>query len=62
MLSLPVSFPNYPSIASEYLCDKVRRHTMWSRLGEVRSSMAPRHRMAGMICAGIDRVLLAVES
>jgi hypothetical protein len=34
---------------------------MWSRLGEVRSSVAPRHRMAGMICAGIDRVLLAVD-
>jgi predicted NBD/HSP70 family sugar kinase len=55
-------FSELPGIASEYLCDKVRRHTMWSRLGEVRSSMAPRHRMAGMICAGIDRVLLAVES
>jgi predicted NBD/HSP70 family sugar kinase len=54
-------FSELPQIASDYLSEKVRAHSMWSRLGNVRSSVAARHRMAGMICAGIDRVLLAVD-
>jgi predicted NBD/HSP70 family sugar kinase len=51
----------FPPTVTDYLCEKVRRHAMWSRLGEVRASISPRHRMAGMICAGIDRVLFSVE-
>lgn len=54
-------FSELPAVASDYLREKIVSHAMWSRLGDVRSSMAPRHRMAGMICAGIDRVLLSVD-
>lgn len=52
----------FPAEVTDYLCQKVREHAMWSRLGEVGTRVAPRHRMAGMVWAGIDRVLFAVMS
>jgi predicted NBD/HSP70 family sugar kinase len=52
---------DFPVAVNDYLCLQVRRHTLWSRLGEVGTSISPRHRMAGMICAGIDRVLFSVD-
>jgi predicted NBD/HSP70 family sugar kinase len=55
-------FSELPAAVTDYLREQIRRRSMWSRLGEVGFSVAPRHRMAGMICAGIDRVLLAVEA
>jgi hypothetical protein len=54
-------FSELPRIASDFLLEKARAHSMWSRLGEVHSAVAARHRMAGMVFAGIDRVLLAVD-
>jgi predicted NBD/HSP70 family sugar kinase len=51
---------DFPSEVTNYLSDHIRIHAMWSRLGEVRTRVAQRHRMAGMIGAGIDRVLFAI--
>jgi predicted NBD/HSP70 family sugar kinase len=53
---------NFPKVATDYLCDQVCRLAMWSRLGRVSATIARRHRMAGMICAGIDRVLFVVDT
>jgi predicted NBD/HSP70 family sugar kinase len=52
---------DFPENVTDYLCDQVRRGAMWSRLGTVVCKRAPRRRMAGMICVGIDRVLFAPE-
>lgn len=51
----------FPESVTDYLCEQVRRGTMWSRLGTVVCKRAPRRRMAGMICVGIDRVLFGPE-
>ena len=52
---------DFPALVTDHLCEQVRRHTLWSRLGEVGASFSHRHRMAGMICAGIDRILFSVN-
>jgi predicted NBD/HSP70 family sugar kinase len=49
-----------PTPVSEYLCTGIRGLSMWSHLGNVEAKVSPRHRMAGMICAGIDRVLFSI--
>jgi predicted NBD/HSP70 family sugar kinase len=56
------SVTEFPDRVIDYLCTQVRRGAMWSRLGTVQCKSAPRRRMAGMICVGIDRVLFASEA
>jgi predicted NBD/HSP70 family sugar kinase len=51
----------FPAVVTDYLCEQVRRHAMWSRLGDVGTRFSARHRMAGMIYAGIDRVLFSQD-
>jgi predicted NBD/HSP70 family sugar kinase len=56
------SISELPSSVTDYLFAQVQRGAMWGRLGTVNCKTAPRRRMAGMICSGIDRVLFVSES
>jgi predicted NBD/HSP70 family sugar kinase len=55
------SLAEFPEIVSEYLAAQIRRGAMWSRLGTVSCRTTPRRRMAGLISAGIDRLLLVSD-
>jgi predicted NBD/HSP70 family sugar kinase len=41
------------------LSQSIRRGTMWARFGRVDCEVAPRRRIAGLVAAGIDRLVLA---
>jgi len=45
--------------AADHLSSAITKGSMWARFGDVTCKPAPRRRMAGMISAAIDRVLLA---
>ena len=49
-----------PSVV-EYLCNAIRRGSMWARFGELSIETAPRRRAAGLVAVGIDRLALPVE-
>jgi hypothetical protein len=46
-----------PPAVMNRLTQAVRRGAMWARFGEVVCEAAPRHRMEGLVAAGIDRLL-----
>ncbi|MGE5608240.1 MAG: ROK family protein [Bacillota bacterium] len=52
------SLNELPGVVLEYLSAAVIRDAMWSRFGDVLCHAAPRRRMAGLVSAAIDRVLL----
>lgn len=45
--------------AADYLGSAIAKGSMWARFGDVVCKPAPRRRMAGMVSAAIDRVLLS---
>lgn len=45
--------------AADYLSSAVAKGSMWARFGDVTCKRSPRRRMAGMVSAAIDRVLLS---
>lgn len=47
-----------PPAALEYLSHAVARGSMWARFGEVACAGAPRRRMAGLVSAALDRLLV----
>lgn len=50
-----------PDAAHVVLREAVQRSAMWARFGTVEVTIAPRHRAAGLVAAGIDRVLLPLH-
>jgi glucokinase len=47
-----------PAVVSEYLFAKVREGTLWARFGSLSCHASPRNRAAGLIAAGLDRLVL----
>jgi predicted NBD/HSP70 family sugar kinase len=47
-----------PTAAVGYLSQAVARGSMWARFGEVACAGAPRRRMAGLVSAALDRLLI----
>lgn len=52
------SLSELPPAVMDYLTRAVRRGALWARFGEVEVVGAPRHRTAGLVAAGIDRLVL----
>lgn len=52
------SLTELPGCVVEHLRGSVRRGAMWARFGEVICQSAPRHRSAGLVAAGVDRILV----
>lgn len=47
----------FPAPVLEHLFAQVRRGSMWGRFGEVACQIAPRRRAAGLVAAGLDRLV-----
>jgi hypothetical protein len=48
-----------PSVVS-YLSEAVMRGALWARFGQVKCEAASRRRMAGLVAAGIDRLVISM--
>lgn len=52
------SLTELPPVVFRYLSAAVERGAMWARFGRVEIQSAPRRRMAGLVAAGIDRLVI----
>jgi predicted NBD/HSP70 family sugar kinase len=52
------SLGELPACVTEYLCSAVERSAMWARFGELVCEPAPRRRAAGLVAAGVDKLIL----
>jgi N-acetylglucosamine repressor len=50
-----------PVAARNFLSDAIARGSLWSRFGSVEVEYASRRRIAGLVAAGIDRLILPLE-
>jgi len=55
------SLTEMPPGVIEYLADSIRKGALWGRFGDVVCEGAPHRRIAGLVAAGIDRLLVPVE-
>jgi len=55
------SLTEMPPGVIEYLADSVRKGALWGRFGDVVCEGAPHRRIAGLVAAGIDRLLVPVD-
>jgi len=44
-----------------HLADVVRNGALWGRFGDLTCEGAPRRRIAGLVAAGIDRLLVPAD-
>jgi predicted NBD/HSP70 family sugar kinase len=51
-----------PSSVFSYLSQAIVKGALWARFGELNVQKAPRRRKAGLVAAGIDRLILPVET
>ncbi len=56
------SISELPSTVGEHLCKAIEHRALAARFGEVSVILSPRRRQAGLIAAGIDRLLLNSSS
>ena len=47
-----------PEVVFNYLAEAIVKGTLWARFGELRVEKAPRRRKAGLVAAGIDRLIV----
>lgn len=50
-----------PQTVFTYLTKAITKAALWARFGELRIEKAPRRRKAGLVAAGIDRLIFPVE-
>jgi len=55
------SLSDLPPPVMEHLSRAVRKGSMWARYGQVDVEAAPRHRTAGLVAVGIDRLVLPMS-
>jgi len=56
------SVAELPPTVFSYLSNAITRGTLWARFGELKIEKAPRRRKAGLIAAGIDRLIVPDDS
>jgi len=47
-----------PPVVFNYLAEAITEGTLWARFGELKIERAPRRRKAGLVAAGIDRLIV----
>jgi predicted NBD/HSP70 family sugar kinase len=47
-----------PPVVFNYLTEAITKGTLWARFGELKIEKAPRRRKAGLVAAGIDRLIV----
>jgi predicted NBD/HSP70 family sugar kinase len=52
---------DFPAALTDYLSAEIQKGAMWARFGEVSCQNAPRRRAAGLVAAGIDRLVLPAD-
>ncbi len=52
------SLPDLSPLVVRYLSDAIARGALWARFGQIEVEAAPRRRTAGLVAAGIDRLVL----
>ncbi len=52
------SLAEMPEEIGSFLAEQIRNGALWGRFGEVEATTAPHRRAAGLVAAGIDRLLL----
>lgn len=50
-----------PATVFSYLATAITKAALWARFGELKIEKAPRRRKAGLVAAGIDRLIFPVE-
>jgi predicted NBD/HSP70 family sugar kinase len=50
-----------PPAVVKHLAAEIQRGAMWARFGEIRCQSAPHRRAAGLVAAGIDRIVLPAD-
>jgi glucokinase len=56
------SVTELPPIVFNYLAEKIDKGTLWARFGDLKIEKAPRRRKAGLVAAGIDRLIVPDEA
>jgi hypothetical protein len=56
------SVNDLPPAVFNYLADAITKGTLWARFGELKIEKAPRRRKAGLVAAGIDRLIVPDEA
>jgi predicted NBD/HSP70 family sugar kinase len=51
-----------PPTVFNYLAEAITKGTLWARFGELKIERAPRRRKAGLVAAGIDRLIVPDEA
>lgn len=51
-----------PSVVFSYVTEAIVKGTLWARFGELKIEKAPRRRKAGLVAAGIDRLIVPDEA
>jgi predicted NBD/HSP70 family sugar kinase len=51
-----------PPAVFNYLAEAITKGTLWARFGELKVEKAPRRRKAGLVAAGIDRLIVPDEA
>jgi predicted NBD/HSP70 family sugar kinase len=49
-------------VCISHLCSEVKRGAMWGRFGEILCQTAPHRRAAGLVAAGLDRLILPTDN
>jgi hypothetical protein len=52
------SLVDLPPVVIEHLAEAVSRSALWGRFGSIHVEGAPRRRLAGLVCVGIDRLVV----
>lgn len=47
-----------PAFVVEYLAQRVQQGALWARFGQIQVETAPRHRAAGLVAAGLEKLVL----
>jgi len=56
------SVTELPPAVFNHLAEAITKGTLWARFGELKIEKAPRRRKAGLVAAGIDRLIVPDES
>ena len=52
------TFHELPPTVLEYLTKAITKGALWARFGEIKVESAPRRRIAGLVAAGLDRLII----
>ena len=55
------SINEMPPVVMSYLSNAISRGALWARFGEIKVEGAPRRRVAGLVAAGLDQLIMPMD-